>query len=157
SSREMAERARVTKRTIERDLEYLRKLPELTGGLRLHVWETGGLRRTPIETPDADVLDLEETVPNVFEWPSPGGRMLETLDARINKMVAEGKLGVGRCQRTEERVLKELTAEVIGSEKMQQLLRDERQKRAEREAARKLEGRIEREERLTYNKLHKMS
>src|SRR5262249_19767955 len=156
SSRELAEWARVSKRTIDRALEYLRKLPELTGGLRLHIWETGGLRHTTIETPDGEAWDFEETVPNIFEWPSPGGLMLETLNARINEKIAKGRLGVSRCQSAEEKILKELIAEVIGSEKMQQLLREEQKKRLEREAARMREDKIDREERITYNKLHNM-
>lgn len=146
SGRRLAESANVDRSTVTRDLAAITALADYTG-LWLQSWESGGKD-----------FEADETSPNVFEWPSPLGRLLEATHRQLKEiLIAKGKLTKRQRKYHVEIILHEEITKIIGSEKMQQLHQAKQKEREDRKAQQKSETRIEREERITHRKAQAIS
>lgn len=122
---QIAAKARCALSTINNDLLAINNLFDAIG-LRLQHWESGGLR----------VNDgIEEVVPSVYCWPSPGGSIIEESNEKIELAIAN-KIIPARDEQAERRIVKEMTFKKIEDPYMQELRREREVNKQVREAKR---------------------
>jgi hypothetical protein len=137
SSAKIAANLSVTDRTVRRDLDAINALFEATGGLRLHHWESGGLRLERLEETqdDGEPKIIEEVIPNTFYWPSPGGKLIDAVNDGINQFVRVG-LTKARKHAEEKKLTRQLIQQAITDPVMQEALRERRVSRTVKAAIR---------------------
>lgn len=122
SSLKIAANAGVTDRTIRRDLDAINALFEQTGGLRLHHWESGGMKWEEIRL-NAEKRVVEDVIPNTFHWPSPGGILIDTVHNALQQLIRTGSNRI-RKHEEEKQLTKQLVLKAISDPQMQEILRE---------------------------------
>ena len=122
---QLATKAHCSFYTLEKDLSAINRLFDAIG-LRLQHWDSGGVRT---------VNGIEETTPSLYYWPSPGGRIIEQANEKIELAISSHIIGA-RDEQGERRIINEMIAKEISDPNMQQLMKDRAAKKIVRDAKR---------------------